>query len=181
MLSATLWSWVIGQCLPYESLCALAQTQTYFFTLCAKIVKLQTQLVCACRYGRVDTVKRLVAHPYINPGLRDQLPLYAAATKGQVHVVHFLLQQPGVDPTYRKESKRPAVFVAAVSHRKGAVVRRLLLDRRVDPTVMGNTAIAVAKDQPIIDLLLVDPRVWLAQCVARQRGRTESYSAGVYL
>lgn len=63
-----------------------------------------------------------------------------AVQSGNLDLVNFLLDQPSVDPSH------PLVLTMAVINNHPSIVRRLLQDKRVDPTAWDNHALEWAQE-----------------------------------
>ena len=76
-----------------------------------------TPLHAASRYGHVEVVKLLLAHPNINVNLKSssgQTPLSKGCQCGQVSVVGVLLKDPRVDVTLDDNSERSPLWQASL-------------------------------------------------------------------
>ena len=123
-------------------------------------------LVRACHNGHHKVVARLLKETSVDPTATDNLEfvdqlLVNAITKSRVQVVRLLLEDDRMVPTY------PLLNMAILtSPNNTAIVKLLLIDRRVDPSAQNNNAIVRACSNTsihrliqIIELLLSDDRV----------------------
>ena len=126
-----------------------------------------TPLHRACRFGRLDIVKMLLAQEKIevNKGNKGGASsFFLASQEGHKEVVSLLLADPRIDPN--KPSKNEATpFLVACQEGHREMVALLLADPRFDPNKQANDGttpflIACEKgNKDVVSLLLVDPRI----------------------
>ena len=106
----------------------------------------------ACRSGRVSIVKQLLQDPRLKLENWPQCGFPDACINRESEIVQMLLQDP-----------RTVVPAEVIVYARGAnVIRVLLSDPRVDPSIQSNEAVRLAAyggDLESVKLLLQDPRV----------------------
>lgn len=111
----------------------------------------------ASETGDLEVVKRLLAHPRIDPSFSNNEALQFALECEHSEVVDCLLSDPRVDPS----SLRRLGFAISGDHWDG--IMRLLKDPRYDPSVNCNELIQnvckKANCYKVVQSLLHDPRV----------------------
>jgi len=129
--------------------------------------KLDTPLHRACRFGHLEIVKELLAHPEIvaNKGNQgDASPFYIACQEGQVEVVRWLLTQERLEVTRPNKNGATPIFIACQNGHV-EMAKLLLGDSRTNvnqPKSDGSTPLYFACRNghlAIVALLLTDPRV----------------------
>jgi hypothetical protein len=112
----------------------------------------------AANHGRIDLVKRLVHDKRINKTAKIDL-LYHASGAGHTEIVEYLCTDPETDPS----AKDNQALIYAVQQGQVDVVKRLLVDSRVDPSNVLHALNITMKNSDkmcdMIDCLISDPRV----------------------
>ena len=89
----------------------------------------------ACRFGKLEIVRRLLEHPAIEPNLANTggaSPFYIACQEGHLGIVSLLLADPRVDPAQTEMYGATSLFCpAALGDHK--MVSMLLADSRINP------------------------------------------------
>lgn len=104
----------------------------------------------AAKEGHLNIVYMLIQWG-IKPTIET---LRLAASSGQIHIVHVLLEI--LEPT-------PCVLYSAAEHGHDDVVKRLLIDSRVDPAIYANQAARIALKNGhhiVVSMLMDDMRVF---------------------
>ena len=106
----------------------------------------------------IESVKRLLQDPRVDPNTKEGAPLVHAANNGSVEIAKILLQDPRVDPSLRDQL---ALSYACMNGRL-PIVKLLLQDTRVDPSGENQRPLKDACEHgraEVVRLLLKDPRV----------------------
>lgn len=121
----------------------------------------------ACRFGHLEIVRVLLAHPKIDVNLGnwgEASAFYLACQEGHLEVVRLLLGDPRVEPTKAGDEEDTPLYIASQNgHVK--VVSLLLADHRTrpnHPTKAGATSFYIAcqeGQEAVVALLLSDPRI----------------------
>lgn len=122
-----------------------------------------------CTTGQIAVLEALLSAGRLRLGSHSSRPIRLAARYGQLDLLEWLLRSdapPGVDPA--AADNEPLRIAAMYGH--VAVVKRLLEDPRVDPTVGANYAAECAADSlsdpswlRICGLLLGEVRAWMVK------------------
>ena len=112
----------------------------------------------AINQGNTQLIRRLLAHPDVDPAANEQDGFKYACTYNKIDIVRILLADPRIDPS---ADDQDALRIASASGYT-ELVRLLLADPRVDPSVEEQNAIESActsGNAEVVLLLLADPRV----------------------
>jgi len=136
--------------------------------------RLDTSLHRACRFGHLEIVRVMLAHPKIEvadpridpnkPQNEGATPFYVACLNGRKEVVSLLLADPRIDPNKPKNKEVTPFFMACQKGHK-EVVSLLLADPKIDPSKPNKneaTPFFPACQngrKEVFSLLLADPRI----------------------
>lgn len=117
----------------------------------------QTVLYNACRNGRADAVRLLLADSRIDPSVNDNECIHVACSFGYMHIAALLLEDNRVNP---QDPNGTTPLEAAATRGHDDIVSYLLSDSRVDPSSHDNFAIRFSFQHPeVLRVLLEDSRV----------------------
>jgi hypothetical protein len=117
------------------------------------IEELNVALLEASKQGDAERVKTLLKDPRANP---SGLALHEAVWKGHTHIVKLFFEDP------RTIIDKSSFLFNASYYGNTELMRMLLADPRVDPSVDENSAIkwaAIRGHDQVMRMLLADPRV----------------------
>jgi len=147
---------------------------------------INTAFMLACSQGNVESVRKLLMDPQIDPSAEHNTAIRLAASNGHHLVVQELLKDCRVNPSDSCEwVNHDEALKAAAEKGHLEVVKLLLADKRVDPSADNNYAIRLASGNGHVDVvteLLKDRRVdptagELFQCnEALTRARSNSHT-----
>lgn len=99
-----------------------------------------TQFTKACEHGDIKTVKHLYKNSIIDVSYKDNYALCLAAANGHVDVVKYILENTNIQITNEEDNVYRSVYTAisyAVGNNKKDVLKLLLSDKRIKPSVVG--------------------------------------------
>ena len=112
-----------------------------------------------CRKNEIDLIKRLLKDYNIDPSYPDNRHVRRACLGNKLELLNILLEDLRVSFNYDHKCR---TFPLVCHHGYIEIIKRLLQDPRIDPSLDDNEAIKYAYEadkQDIVDLLLKDPRV----------------------
>lgn len=118
----------------------------------------QNMFEIAINQGNTQLIRRLLAHPDVDPAGNEHNGFKFACTYGKTDIVRILLADPRIDPSVDDQE----ALRSACSGGHTEIVRLLLADPRVDPSAHDQDALLTAcysGHTEILRLLLADPRM----------------------